>query len=275
MEIIFKLMESAHKLTKEQCQTLIALHQTLLSEHHNLVHATQHPKAPPRLRSLPSRFAIHTRLLRRNIYPVLEFLRRQADDAPEGMSAMLETTFGMLNRLVQECPPQSPLSKDWDMISRNLHLCVCALRRADIAVPETEAELQSRCVWLTKLDEDDVECVQRLGAFFESWQDEDEEPLEIEPWRHGDGDFQEPPFIDIGDDDDDDDDPEQQQETAAAAAATNIRKHLPSLDSQQGSLFWTLMAAWHQLGRRMIARSPREFWKFFTFLPWATISMFC
>ncbi|KAF5512521.1 hypothetical protein CGCA056_v012175 [Colletotrichum aenigma] len=46
------------KLNNEQWQALIALHRTLLHEHHDFFLASQHPSASPALRRLASKYAM-------------------------------------------------------------------------------------------------------------------------------------------------------------------------------------------------------------------------
>ena len=46
-----------HKLNNEQWQALIALHRTLLHEHHDFFLASQHPSATQALRRLASKYA--------------------------------------------------------------------------------------------------------------------------------------------------------------------------------------------------------------------------
>ena len=53
---------SLPKLNNEQWQALIALHRTLLHEHHDFFLASQHPSASPALRRLASKYAIQARM---------------------------------------------------------------------------------------------------------------------------------------------------------------------------------------------------------------------
>jgi hypothetical protein len=50
------------KLNNEQWQALIALHRTLLHEHHDFFLASQHPSASPALRRLASKYAMPARM---------------------------------------------------------------------------------------------------------------------------------------------------------------------------------------------------------------------
>jgi hypothetical protein len=56
------------KLNNEQWQALIALHRTLLHEHHDFFLASQHPSASPALRRLASKYAMPARMWRHGIH---------------------------------------------------------------------------------------------------------------------------------------------------------------------------------------------------------------
>ncbi|KAK0657937.1 hypothetical protein B0T16DRAFT_502881, partial [Cercophora newfieldiana] len=65
------------KLNNEQWQALIALHRTLLQEHHGFFLASQHPSASPALRRLASKYAIPARMWRQGIHSFLKLLRHR------------------------------------------------------------------------------------------------------------------------------------------------------------------------------------------------------
>jgi hypothetical protein len=65
------------KLNPEQWQALIALHRTLLHEHHDFFLASQHPSASPALRRLASKYAMPARMWRHGIHSFLELLRHR------------------------------------------------------------------------------------------------------------------------------------------------------------------------------------------------------
>jgi polyribonucleotide nucleotidyltransferase len=58
VEICQEQSQSTVKLSNEQWQALIALHRTLLHEHHDFFLASQHPTASPALRRLPTKYAM-------------------------------------------------------------------------------------------------------------------------------------------------------------------------------------------------------------------------
>jgi hypothetical protein len=60
------------KLSNEQWQALIALHRTLLHEHHDFFLASQHPSASPALRRLAGKYTMPARMWRHGIHSFLE-----------------------------------------------------------------------------------------------------------------------------------------------------------------------------------------------------------
>jgi hypothetical protein len=56
------------KLNNKQWQALIALHRTLLHEHHDFFLASQHPSASPTLRRLASKYKIPARMWQHGIH---------------------------------------------------------------------------------------------------------------------------------------------------------------------------------------------------------------
>nr|CEG04495.1 unnamed protein product [Fusarium clavum] len=63
------------KLNNEQWQALIALHRTLLHEHHDFFLASQYPSASPALRRLATKSTMPARMWRHGIHSFLELLR--------------------------------------------------------------------------------------------------------------------------------------------------------------------------------------------------------
>jgi hypothetical protein len=66
-----------HKLSNEQWQALIALHRTLLHEHHDFFLASQHPSSSPALRRSATKYIMPARMWRREIHNFLD--RRDVD----------------------------------------------------------------------------------------------------------------------------------------------------------------------------------------------------
>ncbi|ELQ35978.1 hypothetical protein OOU_Y34scaffold00674g1, partial [Pyricularia oryzae Y34] len=59
------------KLNTDQWQALIALHRTLLHEHHDFFLASQHPSASPALRRLAAKYAMPARMWRHGIHSLM------------------------------------------------------------------------------------------------------------------------------------------------------------------------------------------------------------
>lgn len=62
------------RLIPEQWQALIALHKTLLHEHHDFFLASQHPSASSALRRLATKYSMPARMWRHGIHAFLEVL---------------------------------------------------------------------------------------------------------------------------------------------------------------------------------------------------------
>ena len=70
---------TTNKLTNKQWQALIALHQTLLYEHHDIFLASQHPSSSPALKRLATKYAMPARMWRHGIHSSLTGQRRSDD----------------------------------------------------------------------------------------------------------------------------------------------------------------------------------------------------
>ncbi|MCJ1436944.1 hypothetical protein MMC27_006327 [Xylographa pallens] len=98
---------STFKLTKldsEQWQALIALHKTLLHEHHDFFLASQHPSASPALHRLATKYSMPTRLWRRGIRALLEILRHQIPEILDHMLAFIYIVYSMMALLYETVP---------------------------------------------------------------------------------------------------------------------------------------------------------------------------
>ncbi|CAG9996048.1 unnamed protein product [Clonostachys byssicola] len=92
------------KLTKDQWQALIALHRTLLHEHHDFFLASQHPAANAALRRLASKYAMPARMWRHGIHSFLELLRRRLPDSYEYMLTFIYLAYAMMALLYETVP---------------------------------------------------------------------------------------------------------------------------------------------------------------------------
>ncbi|KAI9761449.1 MAG: hypothetical protein M1840_001793 [Geoglossum simile] len=92
------------KLNNEQWQALIALHRTLLHEHHDFFLASQHPSASPALRRLASKYAMPARMWRHGIHSFLELLRHRLPDSLEHMLSFIYLAYSMMALLFETVP---------------------------------------------------------------------------------------------------------------------------------------------------------------------------
>lgn len=96
--------DANHKLNNEQWQALIALHRTLLHEHHDFFLASQHPSASPALRRLASKYAMPARMWRHGIHSFLELLRHRLPASLEHMLTFLYLAYSMMALLYETVP---------------------------------------------------------------------------------------------------------------------------------------------------------------------------
>ncbi|KAI5456149.1 hypothetical protein BGZ63DRAFT_323324, partial [Mariannaea sp. PMI_226] len=94
----------ANKLNNEQWQALIALHRTLLHEHHDFFLASQHPSSSPALRRLASKYAMPARMWRHGIHSFLELLRHRLPESLEHMLTFLYLAYSMMALLYETVP---------------------------------------------------------------------------------------------------------------------------------------------------------------------------
>lgn len=92
------------KLNHEQWQALIALHRTLLHEHHDFFLASQHPSASPALRRLASKYAMPARMWRHGIHSFLELLRHRLPASLDHMLAFIYLAYSMMALLYETVP---------------------------------------------------------------------------------------------------------------------------------------------------------------------------
>ena len=95
---------SPPKLNNEQWQALIALHRTLLHEHHDFLLASQHPSASPAMRRLASKYAMPARMWRHGIHSFLEVLRHHLPAFLDHMFAFIYLAYSMMALLYETVP---------------------------------------------------------------------------------------------------------------------------------------------------------------------------
>lgn len=96
--------EDSPKLNNEQWQALIALHRTLLHEHHDFFLASQHPSASAALRRLASKYAMPARMWRHGIHSFLELLRHRLPASLEHMLTFIYLAYSMMALLYETVP---------------------------------------------------------------------------------------------------------------------------------------------------------------------------
>ena len=87
---------SQPKLTGEQWLALIALHRTLLHEHHDFFLASQHPSASTSLKRLAKKHSMPARMWRHGIHSFLELLRHRLPDSMEHMLTFVHLAYSMV-----------------------------------------------------------------------------------------------------------------------------------------------------------------------------------
>ncbi|EUC35779.1 hypothetical protein COCCADRAFT_90006 [Bipolaris zeicola 26-R-13] len=92
------------KLPPDHWQALIALHRTLLHEHHDFFLASQHPSASPALRRLAAKYSMPARMWKHGIHSFLELLRRRLPDSMDYMLAFIYLAYQMMALLYETVP---------------------------------------------------------------------------------------------------------------------------------------------------------------------------
>jgi hypothetical protein len=92
------------KLASDHWQALIALHRTLLHEHHDFFLASQHPSASPALRRLAGKYSMPARMWKHGIHSFLELLRRRLPDSIDYMLAFIYLAYQMMALLYETVP---------------------------------------------------------------------------------------------------------------------------------------------------------------------------
>ena len=91
-------------LSNEQYQALIALHRTLLHEHHDFFLASQHPSASSAVKRLAVKYAMPARLWRHGIHSFLELLRNRLPLSLDYMLAFIYLAYSMMTLLLETVP---------------------------------------------------------------------------------------------------------------------------------------------------------------------------
>ncbi|KAK6433959.1 hypothetical protein LTR95_009859 [Oleoguttula sp. CCFEE 5521] len=99
-----KLANPQDELSPEQWQALIALHSTLLYEHHDFLVATQHPAPTTALRGFAAKYYTPARLWKHRIHAFLEVLRSRRPHSQEYMLSFISLAYQMIALLFETAP---------------------------------------------------------------------------------------------------------------------------------------------------------------------------
>ncbi|OAL22510.1 hypothetical protein AYO22_07068 [Fonsecaea multimorphosa] len=135
VEICAQQAQTTNRLSNEQWQALIALHRTLLHEHHDFFLASQHPTASLALRRLPTKYAMPARMWRHGIHSFLELLRHRLPYSLEHMLSFVYLAYQMMGLLMESVPA---FHETWIE-------CLGDLARYRMAIEE--ADLRDRETW--------------------------------------------------------------------------------------------------------------------------------
>ena len=135
VEIDQQQAASNTKLNNQQYQALIALHRTLLHEHHDFFLASQHPSAGVALNKLATKYAMPARMWRHGIHSFLELLRHRLPESLEHMLAFVYLAYSMMALLMESVPS---FEETWIE-------CLGDLARYRMAIEE--ADLRDRETW--------------------------------------------------------------------------------------------------------------------------------
>ncbi|KAL9004272.1 MAG: hypothetical protein Q9188_002907 [Gyalolechia gomerana] len=122
-------------LSNEQWQALIALHKTLLHEHHDFFLASQHPSASPTLSKLAGKYSMPARMWRHGIHSFLEVLRHRLPGSSDHMLAFIYIAYSMMALLYETVPA---FEETWIE-------CLGDLARYRMAIEEHD--VQDREIW--------------------------------------------------------------------------------------------------------------------------------
>ncbi|KAF2743025.1 hypothetical protein M011DRAFT_411394 [Sporormia fimetaria CBS 119925] len=97
-------VDSKNTFSSEHWQALIALHRSLLHEHHDFFLASQHPSASPGLKRLASNYSMPARMWKHGIHAFLEVLRHRLPGSIDHMLAYIYLAYQMMALLYETVP---------------------------------------------------------------------------------------------------------------------------------------------------------------------------
>lgn len=136
IEIDEQQARSKTELSREQWQALIAVHRTLLNEHHDFFLASQHPSASLKVKRLPEKFTMPARMWRYGIHAFLEVLRQRLPASLDYMLHFIYIAYSMVTLLLESVPQ---FRDAW-------HECLGDLARYRMAVEDTDS--RDRETWV-------------------------------------------------------------------------------------------------------------------------------
>jgi hypothetical protein len=93
-----------HKLASDHWQALIALHRTLLHEHHDFFLTSQHPSASPALRRVAAKHSMPARMWKHGIHSFLEVLRCHLPNSIDYMLSFICLAYQIVALLYETVP---------------------------------------------------------------------------------------------------------------------------------------------------------------------------
>ncbi|KAF1991083.1 hypothetical protein K402DRAFT_170744 [Aulographum hederae CBS 113979] len=103
-ETIHADSDSDSEMADDHWQALIALHKTLLHEHHDFFLASQHPCASPVLKRLAAKYSMPARMWKHGIHSFLELLRHRLPESLEYMLTFIYLAYHMMALLLETVP---------------------------------------------------------------------------------------------------------------------------------------------------------------------------
>lgn len=104
VEIDQRHTSTTDKLSNKQWQALIALHRTLLHEHHDFFLASQHPSSSPALHRLATKYPMPARMWHHGIHSLLELLRHRLPNSLDHMLTFVYLAYSMMTLLLESVP---------------------------------------------------------------------------------------------------------------------------------------------------------------------------
>jgi hypothetical protein len=140
--------DTTERLASDHWQAIIAIHRTLLHEHHDFLLASQHPSASPALRRLAAKYSMPARMWKHGIHRVLELLRRRLPGSIDYMLAFIYLAYQMMALLIETVPA---FEDTWIEFLGHLARYRMAIEDEDVRDRETWAGVAGS--WYTKAAE--------------------------------------------------------------------------------------------------------------------------